>query len=88
MRIRKHITLTKDEYQIIYDFAIKNGYSFSEILRKLALDFIKKTEQLDLLDYMNANLSPVSADERRELDALNIDFNDLSGAELSVDDVL
>ncbi len=88
MSVRKHITLTDSEYRIIYDFALKNGFTFSELLRQSALHFIKKSEDLDLLDYMNANLKPISSSEKEELDSLNIDFNDLNGVELRVKDVL
>ncbi len=88
MSVRKHITLAEDDYQVIYDFALKNGYTFSELLRQSTLNFIKKSESIDLLDYMNANLSAVSEEEREELDALDIDFDDLNGVELSVKDVL
>lgn len=86
--VRKHITLAENEYQVIYDFALKNGFTFSELLRQSALNFIKKSENIDLLDYMNANLSAISQEEREELDALDIDFNDLDGVELRVEDVL
>ncbi len=86
--VRKHITLAENEYQVIYDFALKNGFTFSELLRQSALNFIKKSENIDLLDYMNANLSAISQEEREELDALDIDFNDLNGVELRVEDVL
>ncbi len=88
MSVRKHITLADNEYQVIYDFALKNGFTFSELLRRSALDFIKKSEDIDLLDYMNANLKAISPEERKELDALDIDFNDLNGVELRVEDVL
>lgn len=86
--VRKHITLPENEYQVIYDFAKKNGFTFSELLRQSALNFVKKSDDMDLLDYMIANLSEISKEEREELDALDIDFNDLDGVELSVEDVL
>ncbi len=88
MSLRKHITLTESDYQVIYDFALKNGFTFSELLRQATLNFIKRSESVDLLEYMNANLSAVSESERKELDALDIDFNDLTGVELKVADVL
>ncbi len=88
MSVRKHITLSENEYQIIYDYAIKNGLTFSELIRQSTLNFIKKSENIDLLEYMNNNLKAVSTEEREELDALDIDFNDLNGVELKVEDVL
>ncbi len=88
MSVRKHITLSENEYQVIYDFALKKGFTFSELLRHSVLNFIKKNEKIDLLDYMNANLSAISQEEREELDVLDIDFNDLNGVELRGKDVL
>ncbi len=52
--IRKNISLSDNEYQIIYDFAKKNGYSFSEILRKATLDYIHREEELDGLKFYQA----------------------------------
>ncbi len=86
--IRKNISLSENEYEIIYDFAKKKGYSFSEILRRGALSYIKREEELDLVKFLNEHLDYVSEEEQREIDALNIDFNDLSGEELSIDDFL
>ncbi|MDP8079686.1 hypothetical protein [Phocoenobacter skyensis] len=88
MIVRKNITLEEQDYNAILAFANKNGLSFSEMLRKTALDFIEKSENMDLLQYMNANLENVSAEEQAEIEALNIDFNDLTGSEMSVKDVL
>lgn len=88
MSLRKHITLAENDYQVIYDFALKNGFTFSELLRQATLNFIKRSESIDLLDYMNANLDSVSESEREELDALGIDFSDLDGVELKVADVI
>ncbi len=42
----------------------------------------KMNESIDLLDYMNFNLAPVFLKEREQLDALNIDFNNLNGDEI------
>ncbi len=84
MSVRKHITLSENDYQIIYDFALKNGFTFSELLRQSALNFIKRSESIDLLDYINANLSAISQEEREELDSLDIDFDDLNGVELNI----
>ncbi len=86
--IRKNISLADSEYQVISDFAKKNGYSFSELLRNATLDYIHKEEELDLVKFLNAHLDFVSEEEQREIDDLNIDFNNLNGEELSIDDFL
>ncbi len=88
MIVRKNITLDERDYNIIATFASNNGLSFSEMLRKTALDFIDRAENMELLQYMNANLESVSDEEQAEIEALDIDFNDLTGAEMSVKDVL
>ncbi|MDP8034379.1 hypothetical protein QJU43_08680 [Pasteurella atlantica] len=42
---------------------------------------------MELLQYMNANFESVSDEEQAEIEALNIDFNDLTGEEISVLDI-
>ncbi|WP_067143462.1 hypothetical protein [Oceanivirga salmonicida] len=88
MTVRKNITLSENEYEIISDFASANGYTFSEFLRKVSLNFIKKHEEMTLLEFLNSNCKYVSKEEQIEFDNLDIDFNDLNGEELSLEDVL
>ena len=86
--LRKNITLSKDEYETISLFAKKQGLSFSEFLRTAALKVAKKSEDLDLLDFVTKNSEFVSAEEQKEFDKMNIDFNDIEGKELTIDEVL
>lgn len=88
MTIRKNISITKSEYDLISSFAMKNGYTFSELLRKSALRLIKQEENMSLLEYLNKTCEYVSNEEQKEIDSLNIDFDDLSGEELKLEDVL
>lgn len=86
--IRKNITLPITAYEIINDYAKKCGMSFSEFLRDTALKAIAKSEDLSLLEYINANCAYVDKNEQEEIEALNIDFDDLSGKELNLDELL
>lgn len=86
--IRKNITLPITTYEIINDYAKKCGMSFSEFLRDTALKAIAKNEGLSLLEYINANCTYMDIHEQEEVEALNIDFDDLSGKELTLDELL
>ena len=86
--IRKNITMPINVYEIINDYAKKTGMSFSEFLRDTALKAIVRKEDLSLLDYINSNCSFVDEKEQQEIEAMNIDFNDLSGRELTLDELL
>lgn len=86
--VRKNITLPATAYETINDYAKKCGMSFSEFLRDTALKAIVESENLSLLEYINANCAYVDSSEQEELEALNIDFDNLSGKELTLDDLL
>ena len=62
--------------------------SFSEFLRDSALKAIIKSENLSLLDYINENCSYIDSNEQKEIEALDIDFDNLSGKELTLDELL
>lgn len=42
----------------------------------------------DLLDQINANCAYVDKQEQEEIESLNINFDDLSGKELTLDEIL
>ena len=86
--IRKNITLPLSAYEVINDYARKNGMSFSEFLRDTALKEIAKREDLSLLEYINSNCSYMDKQEQKEIEALDINFDDLSGKELTLDELL
>ncbi len=86
--IRKNITLPVSAYNIINNYAQKCGVSFSEFLRETALNAIEKSEESSLLEYINANCDYMDSSEQAEIGALNIDFDDLSGKELTLDELL
>ena len=86
--VRKNITLSATAYETINDYAKKCGMSFSEFLRDTALKAIAKSENLSLLEYINANCTYMDKHEQEEIEALNIDFDNLSGKELNLDELL
>ena len=86
--IRKNITLPVTAYETINDYAKKCGMSFSEFLRDAALKAIVKSENLSLLEYINANCAYIDKNEQEEIESLNIDFENLSGKALTLDELL
>lgn len=86
--IRKNIALSVQAYETINDYAKKCGMSFSEFLRDTALKTIVKNENLSLLEYINANCTYIDSKEQEEIEALNIDFENLDGKELTLDELL
>ena len=86
--IRKNITIKEDAYKIINDYAKQKGISFSEMLWKSAIQKINKSEEMDLLSFMQENCKYVTEEEQKEIDDMNIDFSDCSGKELSLDELL
>ena len=87
MIVRKNITLKQEDYDLISNFILKKGYNFSEFLRETALKRIKQ-EEISLLDFLNSNISLLSKEEQLEIDSKNIDFSDISGEELKLEDIL
>lgn len=88
LTIRKHISLKEDEYELIEKNARLLGLSFSEFLRNSALLFIKQKEELSLAEFLNKNCDYVSKEEQAEIDDMNIDYNDLNGEEININDLL
>lgn len=86
--LRKNITISLSEYDIILSYARLKGYSFSEFLRKSAMACIEKDNELSLVEFINKNCEYVSDEEQREIGELNLDFDDVSGKELRLNDFL
>lgn len=88
LTVRKHISLKEDEYELIEKNARLLGLSFSEFLRKSALLFIQQKEELSLAEFLNKNCEYVSKEEQTEIDAMNIDYSDLDGEEININELL
>lgn len=86
--LRKNITINENDYKIISEYIKQNGYTFSDFLRKSALNFIKQKNDMNLLEFLNENCMKVDQKEQKEIENMNLDFNDISGKELELKDVL
>ena len=86
--VRKNITLPITAYETINNYAKKCGMSFSEFLRDTALKTIIQNEKLSLLEYIKTNCSYVDEIEQKEIEDLNIDFDDVEGKEITLDEFL
>ncbi|WP_339001689.1 hypothetical protein [Fusobacterium animalis] len=88
--IRRHITLSPTENEIINNFIKKQGVSFSEFLRFSALKNIKESENLSLKEYLDRYCEKVDEKEQKELDELmkNINLEEDEGSEITLEDFL
>ena len=88
--IRRHITLSPTENEIINNFIKKQGVSFSEFLRFSALKNIKESENLSLKEYLDRYCEKVDEEEQTELDELmtNINLEEDEGSEITLEDFL
>ena len=88
--IRRHITLSPTENEIINNFIKKQGISFSEFLRFSALKNIKESENLSLKEYLDRYCEKVDEEEQKELDELmkNINLEEDEGSEITLEDFL
>ena len=51
------------------------------------MDTIEKSENLSLLEYINKNCEYVDKNEQEEIEALNIDFDDLTSSDCEQADI-
>ena len=88
--IRRHITLSPAENEIINNFIKKQGVSFSEFLRFSALKNIKESENLSLKEYLDRYCEKVDEEEQKELDELmkNINLEEDEVSERTLEDFL
>jgi len=86
--LRKNITISEEDYQAIKDFSKKTGISFSELISKGALHYIKEVENMDLVKFIKENCSYVSDEEQNEFEEFikNYDATD-RGEELTIEDI-
>lgn len=86
--LRKNISIDEKEYNIILNYIRSNNISFSEFLRETALTFIKKQEELDLLQFLNDNCEYMSKEENEEIRKMNIDFSEIEGRAIKLEEIL
>lgn len=47
-----------------------------------------KQEEISLLEFLNSNISLLSTEEQQEIENKNIDFSNIEGEEIKLEDVL
>ena len=87
--IRKNITLTQEQNNMIEKAAKINGVSFSEFLRNSAIKEIKRQNDLDLAEFLKTNCKKASGEEQKEFESIDFDLFDVDDfEELSLDKLL
>ena len=88
--IRRHITLSPTENEIINNFIKKQGFSFSEFIRLSALKSIKESENLNFKEYLDRYCEKVDEKEQKELNEMmkNINLEEDEGSEITLEDFL
>lgn len=88
--LRKNITLSEEDNQVIKDFCKKIGKSFSEVVRTAALNYIKETEKQDLAQFLANNCEYMDEKEQIEIDELmkKLENETDEGREISLDELL
>ena len=88
--IRRHITLSPTENEIINNFIKKQGFSFSEFIRLSALKSIKESENWNLKEQLDRYCEKVDEKEQKELNEMmkNINLEEDEGSEITLEDFL
>ncbi len=87
-RVRKNISLVQEDYERINTYVKMHDKTFSGFLCELALKEIEREEKISLNEYLKKQSKFLSKKEQKEIEDLNIDFDDLDGKEMSLADVL
>ena len=80
--LRKSITIFKDDYDFIKQYANSINKSVSEVMRALTIKQIKEEQNQELLSFLNNNCSFVSREEQEEFDKMDVDFENISGTKV------
>ena len=87
--IRKNITLTVEQNNMIEKAAKIKGVSFSEFLRNSAINEIKRQNDLDLAEFLRDNYKNASDEEQKEFESMDFDSYNLDEfEEISLDELL
>ena len=90
--LRKSITISPEENQLILDYARKVGKSFSEVLRTATISYIKENEKKDLAAFLAENCDYVGNNEQKDFDKiiekLKAETRDDAGKEIKISDLL
>lgn len=87
--IRKNITLTVEQNNMIEKAAKIKGVSFSEFMRNSAINEIKRENDMDLAEFLRNNCKNASDEEQKEFELMDFDSYNLDEfEELSLDELL
>ena len=87
--IRKNITLTVEQNNMIENAAKIKGVSFSEFMRNSAINEIKRQNDLDLAEFLRDNCKNASDEEQKEFESMDFESYDINDfEELSLDELL
>lgn len=87
--IRKNITLTQEQNNMIEKAAKIKGVSFSEFLRNSAINEINRENERDLAEFLKTNCKKASDEEQKEFESIDFDLFDVDDfEELSLDELL
>ncbi|PIF03657.1 MAG: CopG family transcriptional regulator [Arcobacter sp.] len=87
-RVRKNISLKEEDLKKIDTYVKMHNETFSNFLCQAALKEIQREEELSLSEYLRKNCSKLDKKEQKEIEDLDINFDDLTGKELRLSDVL
>lgn len=86
--IRKNITLDKDTYTDIVNFAKSKGMTFSGFLRKAALEYMHTDENMSLAEYLDKHCEYADEEEQKWIDSLNINWDETEFERFTVEELL
>lgn len=87
--LRKNITIPEEDYQVIKDFSRKTGISFSELIRKGTIQYVKNYEKRDLAKFLKENCGYVDEKEQKEFEEFMKTYDSTEeGEELAIEDIL
>ena len=88
--LRKNITLTDEENQVIVDCCKKLGRSFSEVVRPATLNYIAETEKEDLATFLAKNCEYVDDEEQKDFDKIidELKADEDEGREINLNEIL
>ncbi len=90
LALRKNITLSVKENQLIEDYCKKHGKTFSEFVRTAAVNYIKESENQDLAEFLKRNCSYLENSEQKEIDTImkKLETEQDKGREISLNELL
>lgn len=81
------LELKEEEYALIEKKAKLLGMTVSDFIRKAIFSLVEEKEK-NLTEALNQYCETVSEEEQREIEELEIDFNDLDGEEVDIRELL